>query len=287
MIDNNELDYAVVNSNEFSYGRRYYPSIAVAFDLTDKLDVAWAFTKKQDPSLHKATNQYFSKLQKDGDLKQLLDRYYTHIRQYDYVDARTFLKRIASRLPEYRPYFQAAAREQNFDWRLLAALSYQESHWEPDALSPTGVRGMMMLTRDTAERVGVEDRTDPVESIHGGARYLREVVNKIPERIPHPDRLWFALAAYNIGFGHLEDARILAESHGGNPDHWNDVREYLPLLSQKKWYEQTRHGYARGYEPVSFVRNIRRYYDVLVWLDEQQKRLRQAEVPPQITPPVL
>ncbi|MDZ7736481.1 MAG: membrane-bound lytic murein transglycosylase MltF [Gammaproteobacteria bacterium] len=226
------------------------------------------------------------KLQRDGDLERLLGRYYAHVRQYNYVDAQTFLTRIAERLPEYRPYFRAAADEQGFDWRLLAAVSYQESHWDPQALSPTGVRGMMMLTQDTAARVGIDDRTDPVQSIHGGARYLREVVDKIPERIPWPDRLWFALAAYNIGYGHLEDARILTEGQGGDPDSWEDVRERLPLLSQRQWYEQTRLGYARGYEPVSFVRNVRRYYEVLVWLDEQRNMARPA-MPPQIVSPVL
>lgn len=286
MISNGELDYAVVNSNEFSHARRFYPNIAVAFDLTGELDVGWAFAKQGDSSLYLAAQRYFRELQESGELERLRASYYTHSRQYDYVDARTFLERIAERLPRYRPHFRAAAEATGFDWRLLAALSYQESHWEPDALSPTGVRGMMMLTQNTAARVGVEDRTDPVQSIHGGARYLREVVGKIPERIPNPDRLWFALAAYNIGFGHLEDARILTESQGGDPDSWADVRERLPLLSQKKWYEQTEHGYARGHEPVAFVRNIRRYYDVLVWLDEQRKPGSQPR-PPQLASPVL
>jgi len=287
MVNNGELDYAVVNSNEFSHGRRYYSEIAVAFDLTGDLDVAWAFSREEDPSLRLAAQHYFNRIRDSGELERLLARYYDPVRQYDYVDARTFLQRIGERLPQFRPHFRAAAEKYGFDWRLLAAISYQESHWEPDARSPTGVRGMMMLTRDTAARVGVEDRTDPTQSIHGGARYLREVVEKIPERIPYPDRLWFALAAYNIGFGHLEDARILTEAQGGDPDRWADVRERLPLLSRKKWYQQTRHGYARGHEPVRFVRNIRRYYHVIVWLNEQRKSVRQRQLPPQIDSPVL
>lgn len=287
LVSRGELDYAVVNSNEFAHGRRYYPDIAVAFDLTAELDVAWAFARQDDASLYLAAQQYFRKLQDNGRLERLLTHYYAHVRQFDYIDAHTFLTRIAERLPDYRPHFRAAARAEGFDWRLLAALSYQESHWEPDALSPTGVRGLMMLTENTARRVGVDDRTDPVQSIHGGARYLREVVGKIPERIPHPDRLWFALAAYNIGFGHLEDARILTELEGGDPDKWNDVRKHLPLLSQEKWYVKTAHGYARGHEPVAFVRNIRRYYDVLVWLDEQRESGPVPARAPQLAPPVL
>ncbi len=286
MVANGQLDYAVANSNEISHARRYYADVAVALDISDALDVAWAFTRQSDKSLYLAVREYFQTLRDDGTLTDLRKRFYDHFEQYDYVDARTFLKRIAERLPEYRAHFRSAAAEQGFDWRLLAAVSYQESHWDADALSPTGVRGMMMLTQDTAARVGIEDRTDPVQSIHGGARYLREVVDKIPERIPHPDRLWFALAAYNIGFGHVEDARILTESQGGDPDSWEAVRERLPLLSQEQWYKKTRLGYARGYEPIRFVRNIRRYYNVLVWLDSHNQQALKP-VMPQIHPPVL
>jgi membrane-bound lytic murein transglycosylase F len=145
---------------------------------------------------------------------------------------------------------------------------------------------VMMLTDDTAARVGITDRLDPRSSILGGARYLVEVRGKVPERIPEPDRTWLALAAYNIGFGHLEDARILTQRQGGNPDSWNDVRRRLPLLAQERWYTQLRHGYARGWEPVRFVDNINNYRDVLVWLTgdpANQLRLVSAR-PPVVSP---
>jgi membrane-bound lytic murein transglycosylase F len=154
------------------------------------------------------------------------------------------------------------------DWRLLAAIGYQESHWRPRATSPTGVRGLMMLTRSTAKYVGVKDRLSAEQSIRGGAKYLNIVHDQIPDRIEEPDRTWFALASYNVGFGHLEDARILTEQAGRNPDRWLDVKEFLPLLTQKEWYSQTKFGYARGHEPVIYVQNIRRYYDVLVRMTE-------------------
>jgi membrane-bound lytic murein transglycosylase F len=152
------------------------------------------------------------------------------------------------------------------DWRLLAAIGYQESHWNPEAVSPTGVKGIMMLTHDTARMMGVENREDPKESILGGARYLMRVKRKIPERIPEPDRTWFTLAAYNIGFGHLEDARIITEMLDGNPDDWFEVRANLPLLTQKKWHSRVKRGYARGWAPVHYVDNIRSYYEALMWL---------------------
>lgn len=280
-----ELDYAVVNSNELAYARRYYPDIALAFDLSEDLDVAWAFQSGPDDSLYRAAREFFRALERADVIAAMKERYYGHTRQYDYIDARTFLTRLQDRLPDYRQHFMDAAAITAFDWQLLAAIGYQESHWEPEAISPTGVRGIMMLTQDTAKRVGIEDRTDARQSIMGGALYLREVIEKLPERIPMPDRMWLALAAYNIGFGHLEDARRLTQSQGGDPDRWRDVREHLPLLSDPDWSGQTRHGSARGHEAVQFVSNIRRYHDALTWL--YRKDTPGILPPPQVQSPVL
>ncbi|MCC5794169.1 MAG: transglycosylase SLT domain-containing protein, partial [Chromatiales bacterium] len=158
------------------------------------------------------------------------------------------------------------AEDTGIDWRLLAAVGYQESHWNPNAVSPTGVRGIMMLTQRTAGMLDINDREDPRQSIVGGAIYLRMLHDRIPDRIPEPDRTWMALAAYNIGWGHLEDARVIAEIRGLDPDHWEDVRSSLPLLTQRQWYSRVRRGYARGWETRSFVDNIRNYYDILLWL---------------------
>ncbi|MCW9016578.1 MAG: transglycosylase SLT domain-containing protein, partial [Kangiellaceae bacterium] len=131
-------------------------------------------------------------------------------------------------------------------------------------------RGMMMLTLRTAKQLGISNRLDPKQSIEGGAKYFRKVKKRVPDRIVEPDRTWFALAGYNVGWGHVEDARIITQQQGADPDKWSDVKERLPLLQKKKWYKKTKHGYARGAEPVRYVTNIRRYYDVLVWLDEEQ-----------------
>jgi membrane-bound lytic murein transglycosylase F len=201
---------------------------------------------------------------------QLLDRYYGHVGSLDYVDKCKFHQHQKSRLPLYKPYFVAAANQQGLDWRLLAAIGYQESHWEGSAISPTGVRGIMMLTNDTALQVGIDNRTDPNQSIQGGAIYFQQQRQKIPPRIAEPDRTWFALAAYNVGFGHLEDARILTQQQGLNPDKWLDVKQALPLLAQESWFVQTKYGYARGGEPVIYVENVRNYYDLLVWLSTEQ-----------------
>jgi len=176
-----------------------------------------------------------------------------------------------------------AAEQTGIDWRLLAAIGYQESHWNPRARSPTGVRGIMMLTQSTMRHLGLKNRLDPRQSIIGGARYIAMMKRRIPDRIPEPDRTWMALAAYNVGFGHLEDARILAQRDGANPDKWVDVKKYLPRLSRRKWYRRTKHGYARGGEPVRYVENIRSYYDILVWYTERDN----APTPKELNLPEL
>ena len=167
---------------------------------------------------------------------------------------------IAQRLPRYETLFRRIAKTHQIDWRLLAAISYQESHWSPRARSPTGVRGMMMLTLTTAREVGVRNRLDVEQSVRGGARYLNRIYDRLPDTIHEPDRTWIALAAYNVGMGHVYDARDLTLQAGGDPDKWHDLRFYLLLLEQSWWYRQTRYGYARGSEPVRYVENIRLFY---------------------------
>lgn len=265
------IDYTVADSNEVALNQQFYPELRVAFDLGDPESLAWAFPKNTDNSLYKAARAFFKEIKKNGELDQLIERHYGHVQDFDYVGTRTYLRHIQQRLPELRDYFERAAKAYDLDWRLLAAIGYQESHWNPRATSPTGVRGIMMLTRTTARQLGIDNRMDPENSIFGGALYLKQLLEKIPDRIDEPDRTWLALAAYNIGFGHLEDARILTEKQGGDPDRWIDVKEKLPLLSQKQWYQHTRYGYARGREPVRYVENIRSYHDILVWYTEREK----------------
>ncbi|MDT7043903.1 transglycosylase SLT domain-containing protein [Candidatus Nitronereus thalassa] len=174
-------------------------------------------------------------------------------------DRKMFFKHLRTRFPRYQEHFQNAAEKYNLPWKLLASQAYQESHWNRRAKSPTGVRGIMMLTRRTAASLGIRNRLDPEKSIYGGARFLARMQQRIPTSVPMPDRRFFALAAYNVGLGHMEDARELAQRIKKNPDHWQDMTEVLPLLSQKKYYRTLRYGKARGHEPVIYVRRIRAY----------------------------
>ncbi len=264
-LSRHEFDYTIADSNEFAIARAFHPEIRIAFDLTPGKSLAWAVDGR-DPSLLNRTNAFFAALKGEGRLASILDRYYSNKDRFNYLQSRDFMFHIQSRLPGYRDWFQQAAAEVGVDWRLIAAIGYQESQWDPTATSPTGVRGMMMLTEETARGLEIADRLDPRSSIFGGARYIVSVREKIPERIPEPDRTWMALAAYNVGFGHLEDARILTQMHGKNPDRWEDVREHLPLLTQERWFTQVKRGYARGWEPVRFVQNIQTYMAILDWV---------------------
>jgi len=213
-------------------------------------------------------NAFFSVIDTDGRLQNILDRYYAEKLAAPSPMQRTrdLIEDVRERLPLFIDWFKQAAAEVGMDWRMLAAIGYQESKWIPDATSPTGVRGLMMLTDDTARSLGVADRLDPQQSIMGGARYFLSMRNTIPKRIKEPDRTWFALASYNMGFGHIEDARIFAQEDGKNPDSWEVVSQYLPLLTQEKWYSRAKRGYARGWEPVHFVDSIKLYMSMLDWV---------------------
>lgn len=260
---NREADHALVNSNEFALNQHFYPELRVAFDLGEPVGIAWMLARQEDVSLFREADRFMRSMQDNGVLADLKERYYGHLVEFDYVGTRVFMRHVTERLPRLREVFERASETHGLDWRLLAAIGYQESHWDPDAVSPTGVRGIMMLTRVTAGEVGVENRVDPEQSIRGGATYFSSIRERIPERIPEPTRTWFALAAYNVGFGHLEDARVITEMQGADPDAWGDVKERLPLLARKEWYSRVRHGYARGWEPVRYVENIRTYYNLL------------------------
>ena len=283
MVHNERADITVVDSTAYTVNKNVYPRARQAFNLSVTDNIAWAFPKGGDTSLYRAANRFLKDYRDSGKLKALTDKYFRN----DYLDeggALTFSSHLDRRLPKWEQYFRETADEFNLDWLLLAAISYQESHWRANAKSFTGVRGLMMLTQRTARQLGIKDRTDPQQSIYGGAKYFTQVMNRLPERIKNPDRLWMALAAYNVGLGHLEDARIITQRQGGNPDLWDDVKARLPLLSKKKYYKKTKHGYARGWEPVRYVENIRKLHNILVWHNESLQRRLAQELQDEIAP---
>ncbi|WP_349815657.1 membrane-bound lytic murein transglycosylase MltF [Paraglaciecola algarum] len=284
MVLNEDLDYTVADSNILALMRRRHPELAIGFSVSPEQNIAWAVNKNQDDSLLAALIEYFGIIQSNGTLAALEDKYFGHVRNFNYVDTREFIKSVRDILPKFKPWFEQYSGD--LDWRLLAAMSYQESHWKPNAKSVTGVRGLMMLTLATAKDMGIKSRLDPEQSIKGGSTYLASILRRIPARIQPPDSTWFALAAYNIGLGHLEDARVLTDRQGGNPDMWVDVKQRLLQLRQKRYYKTTKYGYARGNEAVAYVDNIRRYYDTLVWLDDQPPQILEEQSPSEKGAPI-
>ncbi len=257
------LDFTVVDSHLVSIMQNYYPNLDVAIPLGKSEKIAWALSKNADPQLVSKVNTFFDKIQKDGTLRNLIDRYYGNVNRLNTQDITNFLKLSNTLLPKYKNLFKQAQEITGIDWRLLAAISYRESHWDTFSTSPTNVRGLMMLTEGTADLMGVTDRLDPKQSIAAGAKYILKLKDTIPERIAEPDRTYMALAAYNIGYAHVEDARVLAKRLNLNPDIWADVKKTLVMLNNPEYYSTAKFGYASGGAPVIFVESIRSYQRIL------------------------
>ena len=270
MVWDGLLEYTIADSQIVKLQQQHFPELRVAFNMQQKESLAWAFRRDEDESLYHAANLFMKKIRRNGELKILLERYYGGISSNP-VNMSIYQLRIQNRLPRYQLWFEESGKKNGIDWRLLAAMGYQESFWNPKEISPTGVRGIMMLTEITANRVGIKNRLDPPQSIEGGARYLREMYERLPKDIQPPDRLWMALAAYNVGFHHLMDARKITAMQHADPNQWLEVEKRLPLLAQSRWYRNLEYGYARGWEPVRYVNRIRSYYDVLKKVDEEEK----------------
>lgn len=257
------LDFTVADSHLVAIMQNYYPNLEVAMPLGSTDKIAWAMSKNSDPQMVAKVNVFFETIQKNGTLRNLMDRYYGSSKRLNTLDITTFLERNNSILPKYIHLFKQAEDITGLDWRLLAAVSYRESHWDTYNTSPTNVRGLMMLTESTADLMGVTDRLDPKQSILAGAKYIMQLKEAVPERIPEPDRTYMALAAYNIGYAHVEDARVLAKQLRLNPDSWADVKKTLVLLKNPDYYTSAKYGYASGGAPVVFVESIRSYQRIL------------------------
>ena len=262
-LSRGEISYTVADSHLVSIMQNYYPNLGVAFSLGKPEKIAWAMPKNGNPQLQLQVNAFFKKIKKDGTLRNLIDRYHGNSKRLKPVDITSFIIRSRTLLPKYKRLFKQAQEITDLDWRLIAAISYQESHWDTFSTSPTNVRGLMMLTEGTADQMGVSDRLDPKQSIRAGAKYVNVMRESMPDRIPEPDRTYMALAAYNIGYAHVEDARVLAQRLKLDPDKWADVKKTLVMLNDPTYYLNAKYGYCSGGAPVIYVESIRSYYNIL------------------------
>jgi membrane-bound lytic murein transglycosylase F len=277
-----KTDYTIVDSNLFAIFQRFHPELRVAFNMAEGDALAWAFQRRGDRSLIDAAAAYLAEVRASGQLANVMDRYYGANTTFDYAGTQKFMRDYEQLLPRYRRAFEAAAKRADLDWRLIAAVGYQESHWNPEAISPKGAQGIMMLTPETASLMRIDNPMDAGQSIIGGSKYLwrmKQRIGKLSPDIPDQDLIWMALAAYNMGYGHLLDARDITTERGGNPDRWVDVKDSLPLLTERRWYSKARWGYAKASETRVYVRNIRNYYDILVWLEDGPEDYREPGQP--------
>jgi membrane-bound lytic murein transglycosylase F len=264
--------YGILYRHTLAFLRNVYLDIDAAFPIGRARELRWR-SPKSNIALADKVERYFALIRKDGTLARLLDRYYGHTQRVDAQAAEAFQDRIKRLLPTLREMFQSAQQSTGIDWRLLAAIAYQESQWNPQATSPTNVRGMMMLTEDTAAQLKVTDRLDPAQSIAAGAQLVAQLRHLVPERIREPDRTWIALAAFNLGYAHIEDARVLAQQQKLNPNAWTDLKKTLPLLAKPEFAANAKRGFARGGQAVIFVENVRAYYDILTLLEQPHRPL--------------
>ncbi|MBI9076640.1 MAG: membrane-bound lytic murein transglycosylase MltF [Desulfatibacillum sp.] len=261
MVENRQIELTAAGDRTAGMYRRYHPSIQTCFPVGDPMPIAWAIAPGQ-PALRDAMNRFLEQAQKDGTLHAIQTRYFGDGTVHEYLDLRRFHNRMESRLPRYQDMIQDVAHEKDLDWRLIAAMMYQESHYDPYAVSHTGVRGLMQITQVTALEMGIENRLDPKQSIEAGADYLIKLMGMFPE-VPDQERLPLALASYNVGYGHVRDAMSVARDLDLNPLVWPSLEKALPLLRKRQYYANTRYGYCRGQEPVQYVNNVMTYYDIL------------------------
>ena len=263
-----QADYVIASSTDVDVARHYFPNLSTAFFLTPDLHLAWRLAPHSGERLQARLHLFFEQMQADGTLKRLMDRYFGDTTSLAQPDIAGILQRRLKLLPPLKPYFQQAESATGIDWRWLAAIGYQESHWDPAATSPAGARGLMMMTDDTARRMGVVDVGDSEESVVGGSEYLRQLHDDLDANIGEPDRMWMAIAAYNMGPAHLDDVRLLARRLGRDPDSWVDIKATLPLLQNPRYYRSLPYGYAHGGETVAYTESVRTYYDILVRFED-------------------
>ncbi|HKK90419.1 MAG TPA: membrane-bound lytic murein transglycosylase MltF [Desulfobacteraceae bacterium] len=262
MVANREIKYTVADSNIALLNRRYYPDITIGLPLEEEQSVGWA-VKKENTELLNQIDQFLSQAEGSGLLGKIYEKYYSAIDIFDYFDLKKFHQRIETRLPKYKATIVKESEKFDFDWRMVAAIVYQESHYDARAKSRTGVRGLMQVTRKTAQEMGIKDRLDPRQSIQAGVRYLHRMYQRFDDIENRHQRLRFAMASYNVGYGHVRDAQKLAEERGLDKNKWKSMETTLPLLTKRKFYKKTKHGYARGREPVQYIERIETYYDIL------------------------
>ena len=262
-LDADQDRFALVDGGRYRLWQPFFRSVLPAADLDG--DMAYRWYWRADAATAPALTAFWKDMRGSNRLADLMDRYFGFLpEETDYYEIGHLARTVREKMPEYRRLVAEASERYDIDPLLLTAVIYQESRFDPDAVSSTGVRGLLQLTSATAGDLGLTDRTDPRQSLLGGARYLRSLYDGLDGMgLQGWDRWFFALAAYNKGMGHVSDAVDLSRRLGGTGASWRELRQALPKLAWERWYKDAKYGYTRGFEAVDYVQRIRYYYYVL------------------------
>ena len=252
LCDSNLLDV------ELAYGR----ALKAAFSIKPTV-LGWA-VRRDNPALLAALNQYVQEEKGGLFFNMMKKRYFKNRRTI--TRAKDSLRvDLSGRLSPYDELVKKYARQYGQDWRLITAQMYQESKFDPQATSWVGARGLMQIMPVTGRELGFTDLHDPEDNIHAGVKYMSQLVNRFDSNVPIEERTRFALAAYNVGYGHVLDARRLAREKGWNPDKWfGHVEQAMRLLTKPAYHKRARYGFCRCGQPVHYVGNIQNMYDAYV-----------------------
>ncbi|RBP48540.1 transglycosylase SLT domain-containing protein [Arenicella xantha] len=259
-VDMGEERFVLSTNYRALNAKHYMPYLNRSFILPEKVGVVWALPKRYDSALLERINLFLEGALERKLPNKLATSYFKSPNRLSTYDVLAIHRKIKTEFPEYEFAFRKAARRGRLDWQLLAAMAYQESRWSNEAKSPTGVRGIMQLTTETARSLGVDDRLDMSQSIDAAARYVRELKAQLPDDIKEPERTWFAIGAYNAGLKHIRNAYHEAKKRGLDNTKWRSVREVLPTLYGEPF---SKGGQAKHYvDRVQIFTDIIRFYDL-------------------------
>ena len=240
--------------------------------------------RNRNPLLKQALDEFVKRIYKSEFYNVTYIEYFKNRQSVQRLARGRVVDALKGQISPYDDLVRKYSDRYGFDWRLVTAQMYQESRFDPSAKSPFGARGLMQLMPRTAKEMGVNDINDPASSIRGGIKYLDWLRDRFDADLPISDRLWFTLASYNAGAGHVQDARRLAAQLGRDPDRWFGHTEQAMLLLERKQYAQkARYGYVNGSEPVNYVRDIKQRFEAYVDLSRNIAMtgpVDQPELPP-------
>ena len=271
-LNSNLISHTILPRGSYLFYKKYYPNLLIKKNIGN-IKLLWKFSL-DDGSLKDSLFKYLESDETLTYIESLNNKYYSNnsIASYIFIGSREFIADMTTKLPIYEDQFKEAADMYNLDWKLLAAISYQESRWNNNAISPTGVKGLMMLTKRTADMLGV-NRLNPTESILGASKYITQLSKKYI-KYNKDTMMSMTLGAYNVGPGHVNDIIKLAMKDNANIENWLTLKKYLLKLHKKQFYKNMKYGYARGWEAVQYIENDKQYYDIISFLEEKDKKIQ-------------